>query len=242
MITEKQKLDLKEMWGYEIESESPLVLKNVESEERLVGICAEITLNEFLDDMSEEYQEGLDLGSLETMDDDDTLLITGNFNYADEFDLSEWTTMSVSEFKDLVEHLKSIDDEFELYFGTNEELRFDNGEDLLGQLSFKKITDEQANVLDKLFDGSFDGGSGVIERIWEIGSNDDDESDDDENDNVFDKEDLRTIEYLKGFGWEISVHNEDEFLLSIKSPEGEISIANWSMMHDLKDYCRKNKK
>lgn len=237
MITDKQKLDLREFYGYDVESESPLVLKGTDNDERLVGTIAEIVLKEFFEDFEEDNQEVLDLENLATMDDNDILLVSGNFNYADEFDLAEWTTMTVGEFKEIVEHLKGIEDEFEIGFGTNEELRFDDGEDLLSQLSFEKITQEQSDVLDKLFGGSFDGGSGVFDRIWEMSS----EYDENEDDNLFDKEDLRNIEYLKGFGWEVAIHDEKEYLLSFKSPEGEVSIAPWGMIHDLKDYCRKIK-
>ena len=244
MITEKVKKELKEFFGYEIESENPLVLKGGDFEERLVGLVAEITLNEAIETINtenEENEESINLDDLGNMNDDDMLLVTGSFNYADEFDLSEWTTMSVGDFKELVEKLKAQEDEFEWYFGTNEELRFDDGGDLLNQLSIEKITQEQADVLDKLFGGSFDGGSGVFDRIWELGDEDDNDDDDDDNDSIFDKSDLRHIEFLKSLGWSVDVHDKDNYTLAITSPQGELSIASFSILFELSDYLKKNK-
>jgi hypothetical protein len=243
MITEKVKKELKEFFGYEIESENPLVLKGEDSDERLVGLLAELALKEALEAINEENEEPIKLDDLTDMDDDSMLLVTGNFNYADEFDLSEWTTMTVGEFKELVEKLKGQEDEFEWYFGTNEQLIFENGEDLLSQLSFEKITDEQSDVLDKLFDGSFDGGSGVFDRIWELGDDEDeDEDEDDDNErSIFDKSDLKQIELLKTFGWEVGVHDEKDFMLSFTSPQGEVSIGGFSNLFELSNYLKKNK-
>lgn len=68
MITDKQKLDLREFYGYDVESESPLVLKGTDNDERLVGTISEIVLKEFLEDYEEDNQEVLDLENLATMD------------------------------------------------------------------------------------------------------------------------------------------------------------------------------
>ena len=48
----------------------------------------------------------LDFSNLDKMDDLDMLLVTADVNYADEFDMREFTTITVKDFKELVETLK----------------------------------------------------------------------------------------------------------------------------------------
>lgn len=233
---------LKEWYDLEVESETPLVLKDVQSGIKLVGLIAKLVITEIEAELNEEEEESeLDMEKLNGLDDNDKLLVSGDFDYADEFDLSEWSTMTVAEFKEIIEHLKSRDDEFEIGFGTNEALSFSNGEDLLSQLSFRKISEQEYDVLDNLFGGSFDGGGGVFERLWEIGDEDyDDEDEDEEEEIIFDKNDLRNIETIKKYGWDISIHNQEQYQLAFTSPEGEVSITEFSILDDLANYLRKN--
>ena len=231
---------LKEWYDLEVESETPLVLKDVQRGIKLVGLIAKLAITEIEAELNEEESE-LDMEKLNGLDDNDKLLVSGDFDYADEFDLSEWSTMTVAEFKEIIEHLKSRDDEFEIGFGTNEALSFSNGEDLLSQLSFRKISEQEYDVLDNLFGGSFDGGGGVFERLWEIGDEDyDDEDEDDEEEIIFDKNDLRNIETIKKYGWDVSIHNQEQYQLAFTSPEGEVSITEFSILDDLANYLRKN--
>lgn len=233
---------LKEWYDLEVESETPLVLKDVQRGIKLVGLIAKLAITEIEAELNEEESE-LDMEKLNGLDDNDKLLVSGDFNYADEFDLSEWSTMTVAEFKKMIEHLKSRDDEFEIGFGTNEALSFLGGEDLLSQLSFRKISEQEYDVLDNLFGGSFDGGGGVFERLWEIGDedyDDEDEDEDEEEEIIFDKNDLRNIETIKKYGWDISIHNQEQYQLAFTSPEGEVSITEFSILDDLANYLRKN--
>ena len=229
---------LKEWYDLEVESETPLVLKDVQSGIKLVGLIAKLAITEIEAELNEEESE-LEMEKLNGLDDNDKLLVSGDFDYADEFDLSEWSTMTVAEFKKMIEHLKSRDDEFEIGFGTNEALSFSNGEDLLSQLSFRKISEQEYDVLDNLFGGSFDGGGGVFERLWEIGDEDYDDEDEEEE-IIFDKNDLRNIETIKKYGWDISIHNQEQYQLAFTSPEGEVSITEFSILDDLANYLRKN--
>lgn len=241
-MKEEIKEALKEWYDLEVESETPLVLKDVQGGIKLVGLIAKLVITEIEAELNEEESE-LDLEKLNGLDDNDKLLVTGDFDYADEFNLSEWSTMTVAEFKEMIEHLKSRDDEFEIGFGTNEALSFSDGEDLLSQLSFRKISEQEYDVLDKLFGGEFDGGGGVFERLWEIDEDYDDEDEDDEEEEeeiIFDKNDLRNIETIKKYGWDVSIHNQEQYQLAFTSPEGEVSITEFSILDDLANYLRKN--
>ena len=232
---------LKDYYDLEVECETPLVLTDNEQGIKLVGLIAKLVVSEIESDLNEEDSEysELDMEKLNGLDDNDKLLVTGNFNYADEFDMSEWSTMTVAEFKEMIEHLKSRDDEFEIGFGTNEALSFSDGEDLLSQLSFRKISEQEYDVLDKLFGGSFDGCGGVFDRLWEI-DDEDYEDEDDEEEMIFDKSDLRNIETIKKYGWNVDIHNEERYQLVFTSPEGEVSITEFNILDDLANYLKKN--
>lgn len=235
MITEKIKAELTES-GYELVSENPLIIKEEESDVVLSGLPAKFIIDEIIEDLEYTEGKGIDFSSL---DKDSFLLVTVDANYADEFDMSEWSVMTVADYEGIVKKLEVYDDEIEIYFGTNEEFRFDDGKDLLSNFDAKPISFEEADVLFKLFDGSFDGGSGIIDYVDELGDNDDD--DDDDYESILGKADIRQIEKLKGFGWDITIHDEERYLLKYEDSEGNISITGFNVLYELVDYYRKNK-
>jgi hypothetical protein len=228
-------------YGLKIQSESPLTLVSIDKEEGeiLVGELAKTRIAIINREESEDT-DGADFKDLKNMNDDDYVLVSADVNYADEFDFQEWTTMTVADLKGIVEKLKGYKDEIEWYFGTNEELQFSDGKDLLSQLTFRKITEAEFVVLDDLFGGSFDGGAGVFDHINELGD-DEDSDDSDEDDSMFQKEDLKDMEKLKKFGWDVTVHNDPEYLVCVKNEAGEVSIAHGSIVYDLLEYHKRNK-
>ena len=235
MITEKIKVELKES-GYELVSENPLIIKEEESDVILSGLPAKFLIDEIIEELEYTEGESFDFSSL---DKDSFLLVTVDANYADEFDMSEWSVMTVARYEEIVEKLEAYDDEIEIYFGTNEEFRFDNGSDLLSNFDVKPISFEEADVLFKLFDGSFDGGSGIIDYVDELGDSNDEDDDEDDDEYKLDKSDIRQIEKLKTFGWNITVHDEERHLLKCEDSEGNISITGFYVLYDLIDYYRK---
>ena|ERR1035437_7647609 len=235
-------------WGYTVESESPLKLVPIVdsttdpglAKEVLIGIPAYLIVKDAMD--KDGFLDELNLSSLDTMSDDDYLLVTADVNYADEFDMREWLTMTVGEFKKIAEDLKEYADEIEWYFGTNEDMRFNDGQDLLNQLSFKTITIEEYDALDRLFSGGFDGGCGVFEHINELdfGGEESDEAEE-ELSGVLDSSELRKIEKLKAFGWEIEVFDEANYLLEYKNVNGDYAITHTGVIEDLIEYHKRNK-
>ena len=243
MFTKDFKEKLRDWYSYEVESESPFTLSNVEEgyNSKLIGLPAELLIKELKEDLEEEEREIGDFSKLDSLDDDDIVLVTADVNYADEFDMSEFTTMTVRHFKDMVTSLKNYEDEIEWYFGTNEEFRFDSGEDLLSCLEFKLITQEESDMIDNLFDGAF-GQAGVFEHIFELGSDDEGDDDESEEDEIFSKLDLINIEKLKEKGWTIEVHDKEEDLVKYTHENGvDSAISNTCLIDDLIRYYKKNK-
>lgn len=227
-------------YGLKIQSESPLTLVSIDKKdgEIIIGELAKIRIAEINREESGD-DEDLDFKELKNMNDDDYVLVSADVNYADEFDFQEWTTMTVADLKEIVAKLKGYKEEIEWYFGTNEELQFSDGNDLLSQLTFRKITEAEYVVLDDLFGGSFDGGAGVFDHINELG--DDDESDEEENDSMFDKSELKDMEKLQKFGWWITINNDPEYLVNVANAAGEVSVAHGSIIYDLLEYHKRNK-
>lgn len=239
MITKEEKKEIK-VCGFKIESENPITLKSIHDDEKLIGLPAELFIKEIMDEAiaEKEAEKETDFSSLKKMNDNDNLLVTANVNYADEFDMSEWTTMTVSDLKNMVKKLKNYKDEIEWYFGTNEDMRFDDGEDLLSNISFKKITPEENDVLMKLFGGSFDGGAGTFEEIHNLG-NDEDEDENEDND-MYEKKRLNNIEILKKFGWVISPYKKDKYMSEFKNENGDYAISHLNLAENLvKHYSKK---
>ena len=247
-ITKEIRKELKN-WGYKVESESPLKLVPIidpnsqpgDHKEVLIGIPAMIIVKDAMRDLNGGELD-LDLTALDSMDDDAYLLVTANVNYADEFDMSEWTTMTVGDFKELADSLKEYESEISWYFGSNEEMQFSDGQDLLNQLTFKAITTEEYDTLDSLFGGSF-GDAGVFEHINELDSEQDGENDEEAEEmvGILDSSELKKIEKLKLFGWTIEVYDEDEYLLEYKNTNGDYALTGTGVIDDLVEYHKRNK-
>jgi len=226
-------------YGYKIQSENPLVLVNTDSEdneEKIIGQLAQIKIDQILfDDSYSDSDNELDLKKLKNLNDNDYVLVTVNANYGDEFDFNEFSAMTVAELKDIVNKLQKHKEEIQWSFGTNEDLIFDNGKDLLSNFSYEKITQNEFDVLDKLFGGSFDGGSGVFDHIYDL------DNDEDSDDSYFDIEETKIINKLKKYGWNISIYDKENYFLCIENSLGEKSLTDLSILDDLNDYYKRNK-
>lgn len=236
-ISKEVKKQLEES-GYSVKTTPHLEITS-EYDEKFIGVPAEIMIKEF-----ESYQDNpIDLNDLNKLDDEDEILVTADVNYADEFDMSAWKVMTVESLKEIVKALKEYDDEIEWYFGSNEEMRFSNGEDLLSCLAFEKITSEESGILYKLFDGEFDGGSNVFSEIDQLidGEDEDDEEydDNDEFKGILSKSEKLKVEKLRELGWEIILLDETQNLLEFKHDKDGSAISREMFIDDLIDYYKK---
>jgi hypothetical protein len=240
-ITKELKKELKEN-GYSLKTTPHLELTT--EDEKFIGIPAEIIIKEI-----QSYQDNsIDLNELIKLDDEDEILVTADVNYADEFDMSAWKVMTVKSLKEIVKALQEHDDEIEWGFGTNEEMWFKNGEDLLSCLTFEKITSEESDILYKLFYGEFDGGSDVFSEIDQLidgdGDGDEDDEEEDENDEfkgLLSTSEKLKIEKLRELGWEISLNDEESQLFEFKHEKDGLALSSSYFMNDLIDYYKKQK-
>jgi hypothetical protein len=83
------------------------------------------------------------------------VLIKQCIDYADEFDVYAFDVVPKDEWEANKKRILELTYELEYYFGTNEELTFADGEDYLNQIVVSDISEEEAQTLDKLFDGEF---------------------------------------------------------------------------------------
>lgn len=89
------------------------------------------------------------------------VLIKWDSNWADEMSIDGFIITSKSSADSFKKQLKECKYSFEVYVGTNEDIEYGSGEELLNELTFKKITEEEANVIKKFF-----GGSGGHTEFW----------------------------------------------------------------------------
>jgi hypothetical protein len=82
-------------------------------------------------------------------------LIKWESNWADEMDVSGFVVATEKELDEWKTILKNRKTGFMFYIGTNEELYYDSGKQLLSECKIKEITKEEAVVLKKLFKEQF---------------------------------------------------------------------------------------
>ena len=115
-------------------------------------------------------------------------------NYADEFDLDGiqvWTEDEVDEFKAAAKRYFKVNDELEIYFGTNEAMTWYSAEDVINDVSFKEISNEEANMLTRLFsDGHWTNWPGYFPDFMDYLSEaeeEDEDYDEDDDDEDYDE-------------------------------------------------------
>jgi hypothetical protein len=236
-ITNEVKEYLKNLEGLEIISEDPLTLSDtVDKSITLVGIPAQLTVERVINDIIDDELDGFNIDDIKKLDPDTKLLLTASVNYADEFDMSEFMVDTVEEWLKTVEFLEKYTEEIEFYFGTNEELYFRNGKDLLSKINVRVISEEESNVLNKLFYGSF-GEAGIFEHIIELNEGEEEELDD-----FFDNQSLRLIEKLKEHGWTIKKSENHEYMTEFIHENGvDSAVTYMHMIGELDEFYKKNK-
>ena len=79
------------------------------------------------------------------------LLLYWNTNWADEMDIEGFAAVTSEFYEQWKSNLRRKTTEFEIGLGTNEAIEFNNGEHLIKKVKCKEITDEEFDVLNKLF-------------------------------------------------------------------------------------------
>ena len=108
-------------------------------------------------------------------------------------------------------------------------------------MNISVITEQEYKTLEKIFNGYFDGGDGMFDKIslLELESYDPDYNNEiDFNGIILLKFEIDGIEKLKKLGWVITVHNKKEGLLSFKYGENEESISYSDLITDLVEYYK----
>jgi hypothetical protein len=107
------------------------------------------------------------------------VIITWDSNWADEMDIAGFSIVSDKEAKDLKKKLNDRQTSFTICVGTNEDIEYSDGSELLGELSFKKISDEDAKVIRKYVGDEF-GFTEFLTQVeyWDDGEDEDDEDED----------------------------------------------------------------
>lgn len=88
-------------------------------------------------------------------------LIKLNKDYCDEFDVKCFAVIKDDCFDSWEAKLEAYDTEINFYFGTNEELNWRSGTDLLEEVIIEDITEVQAEALKVLFP-AYDNRLGII--------------------------------------------------------------------------------
>ena len=114
-------------------------------------------------------------------------LVQFSDNWADEMDIEGFVIITDKQWKDFKTKVKGFKKELCIAFGSNESNDYNNGEDLLTKINVKNITEDEANILKKLFGKSYDylvayGETGFIDQTIDIIEEQEEELEDEEND------------------------------------------------------------
>lgn len=77
------------------------------------------------------------------------VIVKWDSNWDDEMDISGFTIISEEEAIALKTRLKERKTGFEICVGTNEDIDYSSGADLLDELTFTKISDDEARIIEK---------------------------------------------------------------------------------------------
>lgn len=79
------------------------------------------------------------------------VLLKWSTNYADEMDIQGYVMTTKDKSDDWRKKLKSVNYSFSLQIGTNEDIEYPSGEDLISEVVTKNITEEEYIILKKYF-------------------------------------------------------------------------------------------
>lgn len=82
-------------------------------------------------------------------------LVTWSTNWADEMDIEGFKIFKKEDWDKFKAHVSLIKHPFDICIGTNEEIDYSNGKQLLAELLAKDITNDEYLTINKLFGTSF---------------------------------------------------------------------------------------
>lgn len=83
------------------------------------------------------------------------VLVIWKANWADEMDIEGFKIYTEDDWKAYKGELKAMTKKFTISVGTNEEIDYDCGSELLNQLTVKKISDDETKFIKKMFGDEF---------------------------------------------------------------------------------------
>ena len=101
------------------------------------------------------------------------VLLQWDSNWADEMDIYGFAIMDKEEWEEYKKYLHDRKGGFTLYIGTNEDIEYSNGRELLNEITVTEISDREAGTVEKLFGDE----AGFTEFLGVEDSEDEDEDD-----------------------------------------------------------------
>jgi hypothetical protein len=81
------------------------------------------------------------------------VLLQWDSNWADEMDIYGFSVMDKQEWEEYAKYLLDRKEGFTFYIGSNEEIEYENGRELLDEITVTEISEREAATVDKLFGG-----------------------------------------------------------------------------------------
>jgi len=91
------------------------------------------------------------------------LFYSGNWN--DEIDVDGFVVLNKTETKYLTTFLRKFKEPISVSLGFGDDVEYENGKELLEEISFQEITSEESDVINKFFGSSNDFGDNLILSI-----------------------------------------------------------------------------
>jgi len=205
--------------------------------EKFSGVIAKIFVIEIEEELAEMNSEIDGVEPVNDMDDDQQLLLTASVNYADEFDMSEWLIIDAGTFKGVIKKAKEYDNEVEWYFGSNEQLSFENGSDMLSNITVKAISQEESDAVKSVFGYSEFGDANFFDNLFDL--SDEDEDEDEDGEGFLGPKEKKWIDFLKEHNYIVTHDDEDEYMFDVINDDN-VSRIPYSYLKYLHKYVKKN--
>ena len=114
------------------------------------------------------------------MNKEQKILLSWDTNWADEMDISGFVIISEEKAKTWKEKVKNFKEYFNLCVGTNEEIEYSNGKELYDEVNSRKITQEEASIIEKYLGNSY-GYTEFYNQLDDLEGWEDEEDDDDDD-------------------------------------------------------------
>jgi len=88
-------------------------------------------------------------------------------NWEDEIDVDGFVIMNKSQMKYLTNFLRKFENQVSISFGFGNSVDYENGKDILEEMSFQEITNDEHQAIKKFFGDSNDFGDNLILSIRE---------------------------------------------------------------------------